>query len=69
MGCYSRECLESLIPLGQTSLPLYQTAPCSWTLASLRKDCWEYLLARGWDSISFTDVPPAVSDRSSQLAE
>lgn len=52
---------------GQASLQLCQAAPCSLAPATLRKDSYEYLLARGRDLIGSAGVPPAVSDGSSQL--
>lgn len=52
--------------LGQASLQLCQAAPCSLAPATLRKDYYEYLLARGRDLMGSTNVPPAVSDGSSQ---
>lgn len=53
--------------LSQASLQLCQAAPCSLVPATLRKDYYEYLLARGRDLVGSTNVPPAVSDGSSQL--
>lgn len=53
--------------LGQASLQLCHAAPCSLAPATLRKDYYEYLLARGRDLMGSAGVPPTVSDGSSQL--
>lgn len=49
----------TLGPLGQNSLQLSQAAPCSLALATLRKDCYEYLLAGGRDLMGFRNIPSA----------